>query len=87
MRRLRVSSIAERDLDRIWYRIAIKSGSMEIANGVVEGPRYKIQYQDYASQSPSSRSCAFFYLAYYNALLWFGADGEHPLDRSWAVLA
>jgi len=36
MKRIRVADLAERDLDKIWYRIATKSGSIEIANGVVE---------------------------------------------------
>ena len=36
MKRIRVSTLAERDLDNIWYRIATQSNSMEIANGVVE---------------------------------------------------
>ena len=36
MKRIRVSSLAERDLDGIWYRIATQSNSIEIANGVVE---------------------------------------------------
>ncbi len=36
MKRIRVADPAERDLDTIWYRMAIKSGSIEIANGVVE---------------------------------------------------
>lgn len=36
MKRIRVSSLAERDLDDIWYRVATLSGSIEIANGVVD---------------------------------------------------
>ena len=36
MKRIRVASLAEQDLDDIWYRIATQSGSIEIANGVVE---------------------------------------------------
>lgn len=36
MKRIRVSSPAERDLDEIWYRIATQSGSMEIAATAVE---------------------------------------------------
>ena len=36
MKRIRVASLAEQDLDNIWYRIATQSGSIEIANGVVE---------------------------------------------------
>lgn len=36
MTRLRVSKLAEKDLDRIWYEIALRSGSAEIANGVVD---------------------------------------------------
>jgi len=36
MKRIRVSDLAERDLDNIWYHVAKASGSMEIANGVVE---------------------------------------------------
>ena len=36
MNRVRVSGLAEQDLDDIWYEIAKRSGSMEIANGVVD---------------------------------------------------
>ena len=36
MKRIRVSRFAERDLDDIWYEIAKRSGSIEIANGVVD---------------------------------------------------
>ena len=36
MKRIRVSDLAERDLANIWYYIAKNSGSIEIANGVVE---------------------------------------------------
>jgi len=36
MKRIRVSSFAEQDLDEIWYRIATQSGSVQIASGVVE---------------------------------------------------
>jgi plasmid stabilization system protein ParE len=36
MKRIRVSAPAERDLDEIWYYIAKNSGSIEIANGVVD---------------------------------------------------
>ncbi len=36
MRRIRVASLAERDLDDIWNRIATQSSSIEIANGVIE---------------------------------------------------
>ena len=36
MKRIRVAEPAERDLDKIWYRVATKSGSIEIANGVIE---------------------------------------------------
>lgn len=36
MRRIRVSGLAERDLDNIWYHIAKNSGSTEIASSVVE---------------------------------------------------
>jgi toxin ParE1/3/4 len=36
VKRIRVSSRAERDLDEIWYEIAKRSGSTEIANGVVD---------------------------------------------------
>ena len=36
MKRIRVAHLAERDLDWIWYRIAQKSASIEIANGVVD---------------------------------------------------
>ena len=36
MKRIRVSSFAERDLDEIWLRIATNSGNMEIANGVID---------------------------------------------------
>jgi hypothetical protein len=36
MKRIRVSSLAERDLDEIWYEIAKRSGSIQIANGVVD---------------------------------------------------
>ncbi len=36
MKRIRVANLAERDLDKIWHRIATKSGSIEIANSVIE---------------------------------------------------
>ncbi len=36
MKRIRVASLAERDLDDIWYRIATQSNSIEIANGFIE---------------------------------------------------
>jgi toxin ParE1/3/4 len=36
VKRIRVSALAERDLDDIWYRIATDSGSIDIANGVVD---------------------------------------------------
>ena len=36
MKRIRVSALAERDLDSIWYRVATDSGSIDIANGVVD---------------------------------------------------
>jgi toxin ParE1/3/4 len=36
MKRLRVSNLAEQDLDEIWYEIAKRSGSIEIATGVVD---------------------------------------------------
>ena len=36
MKRIRVSSLAELDLDEIWYEIAKRSGSSEIATGVVD---------------------------------------------------
>ena len=36
MRRIRVSRLAEQDLDAIWYRIANESGSIETANGLLE---------------------------------------------------
>jgi toxin ParE1/3/4 len=36
MKRIRVSSLAERDLDEIWYEIAKRSGSIEIADRVVD---------------------------------------------------
>jgi|SRR5271170_4296917 len=36
MRKVRVSDLAERDLDKIWYYIAKDSGSIEIADRVVE---------------------------------------------------
>jgi plasmid stabilization system protein ParE len=36
MKRVRVSHLAERDLDAIWYYIARKSGSIEIADRLVE---------------------------------------------------
>lgn len=35
MKRIRVSSLAEKDLDEIWYHIATRSGSIEIADGVI----------------------------------------------------
>lgn len=35
-KRIRVADPAERDLDDIWYFIAKKSGSIEIANGFVD---------------------------------------------------
>jgi len=36
MKRIRVSSLAERDLDDIWYEIARRSGSIDIASTVVD---------------------------------------------------
>ena len=36
MKRIRVASLAEQDLDDIWYRIATQSSSIGIANGVIE---------------------------------------------------
>jgi len=36
MKRIRVAGPAERDLDDIWHRIATESGSIDIANGVVD---------------------------------------------------
>src|SRR5438046_665126 len=36
MKRLRVSKLAERDLDRIWHYVAKKSGSIEAANRAVD---------------------------------------------------
>ena len=36
MKRIRVAAPAEQDLDGIWYHVAKNSGSIEIANGVVE---------------------------------------------------
>jgi toxin ParE1/3/4 len=36
MKRIRVSDVAEQDLDDIWHYIAKNSGSIEIANGAVE---------------------------------------------------
>ena len=36
MKRIHVSDLAEQDLDNIWYEIATKSGSVEIADGVIE---------------------------------------------------
>lgn len=36
MKRIRVSALAEQDLDEIWYHIAKNSGSIEIANRVVD---------------------------------------------------
>lgn len=36
MRRIRVAELAERDLDQIWNRVATSSGSIEVANGVVD---------------------------------------------------
>ena len=36
MNRIRVSHVAERDLDDMWYYIVKKSGSMEIAGRLVE---------------------------------------------------
>lgn len=36
MKRIRVAAPAEGDLDDIWYYIAKKSGSINIANGVVD---------------------------------------------------
>ena len=36
MKRIRVSRLAELDLDEIWYEIAKRSGSIEIATGVVD---------------------------------------------------
>jgi len=36
MKRIRVAAPAERDLDDIWYRVATDSGSIDIANGIVD---------------------------------------------------
>jgi toxin ParE1/3/4 len=36
MKRLRVSKLAERDLDRIWRYVATRAGSIEAANGVTD---------------------------------------------------
>lgn len=36
MKRLRVSSLAERDLDRIWHYAATNSGSIEIADSLID---------------------------------------------------
>lgn len=36
MKRVRVSELAERDLDSIWHHIAKTSGNLDIADGVVE---------------------------------------------------
>lgn len=36
MKRIRVAAPAEQDLDEIWYYIAKNSGSIEIANGVID---------------------------------------------------
>ena len=36
MKLIRVSSLAERDLDDIWYEIAKRSGSIDIASTVVD---------------------------------------------------
>lgn len=36
MKGIRVSSLAELDLDEIWFEIARRSGSIEIATGVVD---------------------------------------------------
>lgn len=36
MNRLRVSSLADRDLDDTWYEIAKRSGSIDIASTVVD---------------------------------------------------
>ncbi len=36
MKRIRVSRLAERDLDDIWYEIAKRSGSIDIASTVVD---------------------------------------------------
>lgn len=36
MRKLRVSVLAEQDLDNIWHYVATESGSIEIANGFLD---------------------------------------------------
>lgn len=36
MKRIRVAAPAERDLDDIWHRVAAQSGSIDIADGVVD---------------------------------------------------
>lgn len=36
MKRIRVASLAEQDLDGIWLEVATRSGSIDIANGVIE---------------------------------------------------
>ena len=36
MKRIRISALAERDLDEIWYYIARNSSSIETANGIID---------------------------------------------------
>ena len=36
MKLIRVSSLAERDLDDIWYEIAKRSGSIDIASDILD---------------------------------------------------
>ena len=36
MKRIRVAALAEQDLDDIWYHVAKNSGSIEIANRIVD---------------------------------------------------
>ena len=36
MKRIRVSKLAERDLDDIWYEIAKRSASIDVASAVVD---------------------------------------------------
>ena len=36
MKRIRVAALAEQDLDGIWYHVAKNSGSIDIANRVID---------------------------------------------------
>lgn len=36
MKRVRVSRLAEQDLDEIWYEIAKRSGSVDIASSLID---------------------------------------------------